>query len=637
MSDFDKLYAAFIRTAQAKTAIQEIKNIHPEISAGAAAKAAKNMAEIAYNLGMESYFDPDAKEGIVSKNWHEHVRKLKHLPPQHLSALVKYSEAFADNIMPEAQNSREEALFRAVFGLSAKAMATYAPEKLEDPKLQKLMMLSCEQILNPDNGFSTAQKFPLALKTFSGLYQDNSSAYFNRLKMIGKAIQKIDDPQKIDKVCDEIDMLYQNEGDLTPAMAEGFEKNVIPMVNKTPDFANLSAEHDCTYGEYGLMGYTNKILTSEWTPQRLNEALGILKEVPSPDMEKRERLRTKAIELEAAEFNGLRDFIHSETIGVNELITHMSDYHNAKKSGNKHASAQNAALIKEDLTNMQLEEFLPVYLDIKRYDKVINDDTGETAIEAIRTIASDMKKSNNRPPVVGDKGLDDLSQKFTMDGRTDVQQFGQFMDVLNNKIIDHIDSKKVGISPEMVDLLYWCDQKSANILKSRDFEQQCGDHKSEWFKQIALFAELTNSAEQRFNRKGFEAYFKHVQSQDNFIDANNILIKRQRLNVFKLFDSSKETQQRVTGNLQKKLLSEGRASDAIDYESERLGKIFDNRRKRMISGNLVCEIFKLNDFKKPSTRIGERYAEEMAHKQLVERPAEKALLKLLKDHKGIGK
>lgn len=48
-------------------------------------------------------------------------------------------------------------------------------------------------------------------------------------------------------------------------MARGFEKYVIPVVNEIPDFATLSAEHDCSYGEYGLIGYTNKVLTSQWT------------------------------------------------------------------------------------------------------------------------------------------------------------------------------------------------------------------------------------------------------------------------------------------------------------------------------------------------------------------------------------
>ncbi|MFR0737558.1 MAG: hypothetical protein ACLSHR_11830 [Oscillospiraceae bacterium] len=48
----------------------------------------------------------------------------------------------------------------------------------------------------------------------------------------------------------------------------------------------------------------------------------------------------------------------------------------------------------------------------------------------------------------------------------------------------------------------------------------------------------------------------------------------------------------------------GRGSDEIDFEIEKLNGIYDQRNRRMISGNLVGEIFKLNDFKKPSTRLG---------------------------------
>ena len=71
----------------------------------------------------------------------------------------------------------------------------------------------------------------------------------------------------------------------------------------------------------------------------------------------------------------------------------------------------------------------------------------------------------------------------------------------------------------------------------------------------------------------------------------------------------------------------GRGSDEIDFEIEKLNGIYDQRNRRMISGNLVGEIFKLNDFKKPSTRLGERYAEEMKRKVQLERPVEKTLLR----------
>jgi len=638
MSDFEKLYAVFIKTAQAKAAIQEFKRLHPEASAKTAAAAAENMAEIAYNLGMNSYFNPEIKEGAITRNWHNRIRDLNRLEAEQIKALVGYSEIFADRVMPNAATASEEAMCRAVFGMSAKAMAVYAPDRLTDANLQNLMAVTAERITDPNNGLGLNQKFPVAMQAFTTLYENNPAAYFNRLNMVNTAIQKLENPQTIVKVCEEIDLTYQNEGKLTPAMTEGFEKYVVPMVNRISDFNNLSAEHDCSYGEYGLIGYTNKILTSEWSPLQFNEALGILKEVPSPDMMKRERLRTRAIELEAAEFNGLRDMIHSETIGVSELVGHMTDYHRAVKSENQSAAGQAAAHIREDLDRVQLSEFLPVYLDLKRYDKVVNEDSGETAVDVLQNISADMRKNNHRAPLTGDRDLDALSQEFVLDSRTDVNKFGAFLAVVNNKLIEGMEAGKIGITPELVDLLYWCDQKSANILKSRDFEQQCGDHKSDWFKQIAMFAELTNSAENSFNRKGFEAYFNHVQAQDYFFDANNILIKRQRLNVFKLFDASKKTEHRVAENLRHRLSKANRNPEEIDYECERLGVIFDNRRRRMISGNLVCEILKLNDFKKPSTRIGERRAEELKHKREIERPVEKTLIKLLyaKNGKGQG-
>ena len=248
----------------------------------------------------------------------------------------------------------------------------------------------------------------------------------------------------------------------------------------------------------------------------------------------------------------------------------------------------------------------------------------------MQIVADNVRKNNAKPPLVNDPELDGLSQRFLLEGYTDTAAFGRFMEVLNNKIIQNIETQKIGISPQMVDLMFWCDKKCTNLLKDRDFEHQCGDHKSPWFKQVALFAELTNSAETGFNRKGFDAYFKHVQAQDYFFDANNILIKRQRNNIFKLFQASKQACRQVGENLRRRLERSGRGSDEIDFEIEKLNGIYDQRNRRMISGNLVGEIFKLNDFKKPSTRLGERYAEEMKRKVQLERPVEKTLLKIFK-------
>ena len=483
------------------------------------------------------------------------------MQPEQLEALVAYSEIYADKVMPCAANETEDAMLRAVFAMSARAMVLYAPDRLRDKKLHFLMASAAQKIADNGNRLTRGEKYSLAMSVFTNLYQDNPAAFFNRL---------------------------------------------------------------------GMIGYTNKVLTSQWTPRSLNEAIGILKEVPTPDMVKRETIRTKAIQLEEAEFSGLRDFLHSETIGVSELVGHMLEYYHASKGGNNNAAQTAADKIKSDLRSCQSEDFASGYLDISRYERVIDRDSGLTAVEALQIVADNVRKNNAKPPLVNDPELDGLSQRFLLAGYTDPAAFGRFMEVLNNKIIQNIETQKIGISPQMVDLMFWCDKKCTNLLKDRDFEHQCGDHKSPWFKQVALFAELTNSAETGFNRKGFDAYFKHVQAQDYFFDANNILIKRQRNNIFKLFQASKQACRQVGENLRRRLERSGRGSDEIDFEIEKLNGIYDQRNRRMISGNLVGEIFKLNDFKKPSTRLGERYAEEMKRKVQLERPVEKTLLKIFK-------
>ena len=56
MSDFEELYRVFIKTQPAKSAVQEVKRLHPDLSARQAAAAAQNLAELAYNLDMDAYF-----------------------------------------------------------------------------------------------------------------------------------------------------------------------------------------------------------------------------------------------------------------------------------------------------------------------------------------------------------------------------------------------------------------------------------------------------------------------------------------------------------------------------------------------------------------------------------------------------
>ena len=628
MSDFDELYSAFIRTAPAKNAIAEIKQLHPEISAKDAAQSAKIMAEMAYNLGDMGNINPEKQEGAVSKNWNQGFRHLNELPLDVLQSLKIYSERFADKIMPSASSESEEALYRNIFAQSAKAMLTYTPDKINDKKLQNVMLKAAETITNPDNGLSVRDKFPLSMSAFSSLYEGDSKSYFNKLKILTQALPKLKNPRDIVKFGEEIDNAYQNEGKIDDVMAQGFVKNVVPFANKNENFQTLVGEHDCEFGEYGLMGYNILLQTSRWTPLALNKALGVLKEVPTPDMQKRETIRTQAIALENADFSGLRDFIHSENIGTEELVNHMLDYYHSHLSSDEKAKTQAAEHIKTDLKNFGNDEFLPSYLDISRYEQIVDQGTNQTAAQTLEIIAANMEKENTRPPLTGDLSLDTLSQDFMLEGYTNTKQYGVFLRLLNHKIIQNIESQKVGISPQMVDLLHWCDQKNANILKNRDFEYQCGDYKSDWFKQVALFAELTNSTEEKFNLKGFEAYFSHIPEQSYFFDAHNILLKRQRNNIFKLFAHSKEEQQRATSILRKK--NKNLSSEEQALAEERLANMYDQRRRRMVSGNLISEMFKLNDFKKPSTRMGERHAEDLKHLYTVERPIEKTLLKLFK-------
>ena len=626
MSEFDQLYTLFAQSALGRQALRTIKNSHPDDDETSQLRTAKNFAEMAYNLELYNYFGADENVGEACQNLDNRFINLANLPAEQIEALVGYSRYFSDTVSSEAQKPFDSSVRRAIFAQSAQAIITYSPQNLKDKKLWRLMAAASEKIISPENGFSRAEKYPLAMSMFTKQYQGDSESYFVRLGMIAKAVDKLDDKKNLPYVCSEIDNIYQNEGKITPTTAQGFVRHVIPKINEIPNFKQISAEHDCSYGEYGLIGYTNKILTSQWTPYNIHRAIATLKEVPTPDMLKRETIRTTAIQLEEAEFNGLRDVIHSESVGVNELITDMLAYYDGVK--NKKPIGDLKRHLREDLKNFSMTEFSEEYFDVNRYEKVIDPEQGLTAVEALQLIADNSHKGNDTPPLVHNPTIDKLSQNFSLQGYTDLDKFSGFLEAVNKQMVQNIQEKKVGISPEMVDLMYWCDKKCANILKNRDFEQQYGDHRTPWFKQMAMFAQITNSPQENFDVQKFNEDFKEVEDKSFFFDGNQPIINQQRKNIFSIFDKLSQEENLLSTKVDKKLQQDGQTKEIRDYELKKIHNIYEQRKKRTISGNLTGEIFQMSDFKKASTPIGKRYFDEMHHKLTYQRPVENTLLKL---------
>lgn len=627
MTPFEELYRNFIKTPAAKETIQQIKRLSPDTSPKQAADAAKSLAEAAFMLKYDGYFNPAAAEGAVSRNWNGVFKNLIELAPDKMQGIADYAQKYAREVLPNAQTPLDETMYRAIFALSARSMSQCI-QQTDNDKIHRIMLSTCKKITSPDNDLGRGDKYSLALFAFSNLYENDPQSYFTRLGMINKAIDKLDDPKNVIKVCEEIDAVYLNEGALNPVAAKGFEDYIIPMFNKTPEFAQLSAEHDCGFGEYGLIGYTTKVMTSQWTPKDLTEALAILKEVPTPDMLKRENNRRNAIILEEAQFLGLRDVIHSENIGVEQLIDEMVGYYDATKSGNTPEANKHKTSMGEMVKNFHGQDFIDIYTDISRYEKPLSGANGRLAADLLRELQRDLRKSDSRPPVTGNQKLDQLSQQFAMEESTNPEKFGEFMAAVNQTIIGNIQAKKSGIEPPMVDLLFWCDKKAGNILKNRDFEEQCGDYKTGWFKQVILFSELTNNTANSFNTDEFNKFYDNAAKEDYFFDAYDQIIKRKQKQIMRLDAASKMNQKKVAASLRNRLEKARKSPQEIDFEVEKINRIFKNRQARIFSNNLLGEIMHLTDFKKPSTRIGERYAEKMQYKRQIERPAEIALSKM---------
>ncbi len=630
MSDFDDFYNLFQKTPVAKHIVQQIESAHPTLSHNTIEKAAKDMAGTAFLLADEGYFSLNPIEGAVSKNWNSLFRSISAQSPEYIETARNFAKDYALKIMPLCKNSTEASLARAVFYKTTLCLNNYKPQLIDKPTFSKRLLESSYNILS-NKKMSLKDKYSLALFAFSGMYKEKPDDFIYRLDMINEAIKKIDNPQKLSHICTEIDISFINEGKITAETAKGFKENYLPFVNAVGEFSDLAAEHDCKTGEYGMMGYLFKAHSEEWNSPNLCEMMYIAREVPTTDMIERKMIREAAIILDKGSFPGLRDAIHSESIGVNKLLHHMSNYYSAVKQKDNKTSLQEKKNIAFYLHSYEMDEFLEEYCDIKNYEEVLDKKNKLKAIEFINLCRSNSR--DNKPPLCGDVTLDVLVQKFSLTPSSEnlweePVLFGLFLKKLNKKIMQNIDRKKSGFDPKLINLLLWCDKKAALILKSRpDFEAQCGDYKTEWFKEFLRFSELT--ANPNYENENFETYFDILQSMGP--EAYKRIAERQVKNIRSGIALSEQKEEAVLDNWRQVRKISGEIPD--EFAETSFHKIFHTRRENLWSGLLLKEtISTVGNFKKPSTRIGERYLKKTQNK-ICELPLEDKLLKLFNDHK----
>lgn len=625
MSKFSDFYSLFLQTRNAREIFAQIKAAQPDLSDSQIAASAQSMAKAAYILKDKNYFSSETDEGMVSRHWNGIFRSLLKQPPQITATAQKLAPKFSREIMPLCRNEREEALARSAFSRIAFCSSVYKTSVCSDEDFQKkLFGCFCKILLSPK--LSITEKYALSVDVYSDIYQNNPDAFVYRLEMINEAIGKIDNASKLKYICEEIDASFINEGNICFQTLQGFRKNYIPFVQKTDDYVKIASEHDCDSGEYGTIGYMLKTTTTAWSSAALGEMMCIAREIPTTDMLQRKIIRDAAVILDDGKFIGLRDAIHGETIGINELLDSMSIYYDASVSGNIRKQEKAKNKISRYLKNFKSEEFADEYFNIENYEEMLGEEKNHRAIDLIKTIRIDDK--GGKAPLCGIAEIDLSSQRFCVSENSgklvnNLPLFGNLLKKLNSQISENIKENKIGIDPKIIDLMLWCDRKAVHILESRpDFETQCGDYKTEWFKEMLRFSELISNPD--YNDEEFEKYYVRLTTMGP--DAYKRIAERQTENLKKSVGLSEQKEKDVLKNwnaVQKILGKKDIAS-----REENIKKIFRERRQYLWSGNLLKETMSIvNNFKEPSTRVGERYYKSV-QRRISELPMEDMLVKL---------
>lgn len=628
MNGFEEFYNLFLQTQNAQKILAEIKRARPALSDKQLNAAAKNMAQTAFILKDEGYFNPNVNEGMVSRNWNNIFRSLAKCPPRTINTAKTLASRFQREIMPLCRNEREEALARSAFARIVTCADGYKPKICSKEEFQNRLFAVCSKIFSSPK-LSLADKFSLSADVFSDIYLHKPDTFLHRLDMFEEAFQKIDDVKKLKYICTETDAFFINEGNICSQAVKGFRENYLPFVSQTEDYANIAAEHDCNSGEYGTIGYIFKTAASEWNSPNLCEIMCLAREVPTTDMLKRKVIRDAAITLDGGKFIGLRDAIHGESVGINELLDSMSVYYDAAAADDKDTKSAAKRKIAQYLKNLKSEEFAEEYYNLENYEEVLDWENNLRAVDLIKTIRID--ENDEKAPLCGIAEIDVPAQRFCAVPDSSVLLFGNFLKKLNNQIMKNMEEHKIGFDPKMVDLMLWCDKKAARILDGRpDFETQCGDYKTGWFKEILRFSDLTFNPD--FNNEDFEKYYEQLTNMG--ADAYKRIAERQTDNLKKAVAFSEQKEKAVIANWKAVQKICGREDTAHGVNN--LKKIFHTRREYLWSDNLLKETMSIaGNFKEPSTRIGERYHKRIQQK-IAELPMEDMMVKLFNFHKGKG-
>ncbi len=358
---------------------------------------------------------------------------------------------------------------------------------------------------------------------------------------------------------------------------------IIPRFVKGNDiFGIQSNKWGCARGKgiacgVGAATYAYKCYATRITPCGINDLLQMSYEVLGGNLSKHEKIRKDALLLNKW---FPRDPIHDSTPGVNEIINKMVAYYDAPED------QKDVALSELTKVGQRINMWKTIY-DLPKYDE-ISSRSNEKHIDILRRIKNNMSQNNVEVPITENDEINFLAQKANKKDHPTLSSMLPLIQALNHTMLEAIDKKQTGFSPEMVNMIAWADRQLAQAVNNMDFEKQMGFYKENDCKCVLLFSELTHSAKEEFNCQEFDDFYEHKVKQAFDMEQAYINIaNRQNQNLLGLYDQY------------------DRYCHAMD-DTDNAKTMILARKERAGSGNTLKALQNLTLYKEPSTMVGKR-------------------------------
>lgn len=327
-------------------------------------------------------------------------------------------------------------------------------------------------------------------------------------------------------------------------------------------------------GGTGSADFAYKCYAMPFTPAGLHELIQMYKEVPAGNFNLFEQIRKDAILIghHGSFGTSIGDMIHNSDPCIKELIFAMLCYY--EKSD------------KTTLSRIQTEK-LPnttsVY-NLDNYKSIC--ENGEITIDVLQRLNFNLNNAKLYLPQIIEIPIQ--KELMALDDKKSISNMENVLRPTNKYIIEAVNSKKVGISPEFVQCCTWIDNAVFDFFNKMDFEMQFGIHTSECFKQILIFNELLNNPTNNFNVKEFDAFYNSNIVSNPTEMAFRAVARRQNELAIKL------------NGLHDNLKSVYNIDNQIVF----------SRKQRFWSGNMFSALQRLLPYKPASTVIGQKYRKE---------------------------